>query len=222
MAIYRFKIAFEDNEDVYREIEIKSTQTFEDFHNVIIQSINFDNQHNSSFFISDDYWRKGEEIVLRPSENESPRKKQDQEVPKKLMNKCKMASLIDDPHQKFVFVYDPKTAWTFLVELLKIVPDDAKASYPKVAKSVGEAPKQYKPSTVATAALDDEDFDEDEPHADDAAYENAHSEDETALLESEEGEEEETETEDEEMVDSDEDADVSDFGDHADESFDEH
>ena len=43
MAIYRFKIAFEDNEDIYREIEIKSTQTFEDFHNVIVQSINFDN-----------------------------------------------------------------------------------------------------------------------------------------------------------------------------------
>lgn len=220
MAIYRFKIAFEDNEDVYREIEIKSTQTFEDFHNVIIQSINFDNQYNSSFFISDDYWRKGEEILLRPSDNEVSRKKNEAEAPKKLMNKCKMASLIDDPHQKFVFVYDPKTGWTFLVELLKIVPDDAKASYPRVAKSVGEAPKQYKPSTVAAASLDDEDFDEDEPHADEAAYENAHSEDETALLGSEEGEEEETESEDEEIVDSDEDGDVSDFEDHSEENFD--
>lgn len=220
MAIYRFKIAFEDNEDIYREIEIKSTQTFEDFHNVIVQSINFDNQHNSSFFISDDYWRKGEEIILRHSENDAPRKKQEPESPKKLMNKCKMASLIDDPHQKFVFVYDPKTGWTFLVELLKIVPDDAKATYPRVAKSAGEAPKQYKPSTVAAATLEDEDFDEDESHADDAAYENAHSEDETALLGSEEGEEEETENEEEDMMDGDEDGDASEFGDHSEENFD--
>ena len=221
MAIYRFKIAFEDNEDIYREIEIKSTQTFEDFHNVIIQSVNFDNQHNSSFFISDDYWRKGEEIVLRASDNDTPRKKQESDVPKKLMNKCKMASLIDDPHQKFVFVYDPKTGWTFLVELLKIVPDDAKASYPRVAKTVGEAPKQYKPSTVAAASLDDEDFEDDEPHADDAAYENAHSEDETALLGSEEGEEEEAESEDEVLEDTD-DAEGGDFEDHSEENFDEH
>ncbi len=222
MAIYRFKIAFEDNEDIYREIEIKSTQTFEDFHNVIIQSVNFDNQHNSSFFISDDYWRKGEEIVLRNSDNnDAPRKKNESDVPKKLMNKCKMASLIDDPHQKFVFVYDPKTGWTFLVELLKIVPDDAKASYPRVAKTVGEAPKQYKPSTVAAAALDDEDFEEDEPHVDDAAYENAHSEDETALLGSEEGEEEEAESEDEVLEDTD-DAEGGDFEDHSEENFDEH
>jgi|SRR3954470_4309555 len=218
MAIYRFKIAFEDNEDIYREIEIKSTQTFEDFHNVIVQSINFDNQHNSSFFISDDYWRKGDEIVLRQTDTES-RKKQESEASKKLMNKCKMASLIDDPHQKFVFVYDPKTGWTFTVELLKIVPDDAKASYPRVAKSVGEAPKQHKATTVAAATLDEEDLDEDEPHVDDAAYENAHSEDETALLESEEGEEEEA-SEDEEMVDSEE-GDASEFDDHSEEHFEE-
>jgi hypothetical protein len=186
--IYRFKVTFEDNEDVYREIEIKSTQTFEDFHNVIIQSIGFDNMHDASFFISDDYWRKGEEIRLKPAEG------------LRQMGKCKMALLIDDPHQKFVYIYDPKTLWTFMVELLKIVPDDAKATYPKCAKSVGEAPKQHKASTVV-APVEDEDFDEDEPHSDDEAYTHAHSEDETALLEGEEGEEEEAGEEDEEVHD---------------------
>lgn len=210
MAVYRFKITFEDNEEIYREIEIKSTQTFENFHDVIIQSISFDNQHNASFFISDDYWRKGEEIVLRHETESKNHKKQETDTPKKLMNKCKMASLIDDPHQKFVYVYDLKTAWSFLIELLKIVPDDAKATYPRVAKTVGESPKQYKPSNVAAAAVEDEDFDEDEPHTDDAAYENAHSEDETALLESEEGEE--VESEEGEIADVEEDeVDASEF-----------
>jgi hypothetical protein len=186
--IYRFKVTFEDNEEVYREIEIKSTQHFEDFHNAIMQSISFDNQHNASFFISDDYWRKGEEIILH-AEKENDTKRRDAPV-KRLMNKCKMASLIDDPHQKFVYIYDPKTAWTFLIELLKIVPDDAKASYPKCAKTIGESPRQHKPVTGIPPVVDDEDFDEDEPHSDDEAYINAHSDDETALLEGEEGEEE--------------------------------
>jgi hypothetical protein len=214
MAVYRFKITFEDNEEVYREIEIKSTQTFENFHDVIIQSISFDNQHNASFFISDDYWRKGEEIVLRHEAESKNNKKQEGDVPKKLMNKCKMASLIDDPHQKFVYVYDLKTAWSFLVELLKIVPDDAKATYPRVAKSAGEAPKQYKPSNAAAAAVEDEDFDEDEPHTDDAAYENAHSEDETVLLESEEGEEVEAEEEIADVEEDEVDASEFDAGEH--------
>ncbi|MBL7888018.1 MAG: hypothetical protein JNL24_00605, partial [Bacteroidia bacterium] len=65
MAVYRFRVTFEDNEEVYREIEIKSTQNFEDFHNVIVQSIGFDNLHDASFYISDDYFRKGDEITLR-------------------------------------------------------------------------------------------------------------------------------------------------------------
>ncbi len=187
MAIYRFKVAFEDNEDVYREIEIKSAQNFEDFHNVILQSIDFDNIHDSSFYISDDHWRKGEEIVLRPAKEEDKRRPSE---PKRQMNKCKMASLIDDPHQKFLYVYDAKTQWTFLIELLKIVPDDVKATYPKCAKSIGIAPKQYLTSDAVNVVVDEDEFDESEPETDDEAYVLATNEDETALLESEEGEEE--------------------------------
>ncbi len=219
MAVYRFKISFEDHEDVYREIEIKSTQNFEDFHNTIVQSIGFDNQHESSFFISDDYWRKGEEVVLHLKEADNKAKKQDTGAAKKEMNKCKMASLIDDPHQKFIFVYDPKTAWSFLVELMKIVPDDAKASYPRVVKTVGESPKQYK-STTAVAVDAEEEFDEDEPPVDDAAYENAHSEDETALLQSEEGEIDVAEEDETASAEEDE-MDASEFEDHAGEQFEE-
>ncbi len=208
MAVYRFRVSFEDNEEIYREIEIKSTQSFEDFHNVIIQTIGFDNLHDASFYISDDYWRKGEEIGLRPLSDDEIEKRKRRDLPiKKQMNKCKMASLIDDPHQKFVYVYDPKTSWTFLVELLKILLDDAKGTFPKCVKTFGESPKQYKTANVVPE-VDDEFDDDDEPHHDDEAYVNAHSEDETALLEGEEGEEEETEEEevhdDEEMGDADE------------------
>lgn len=205
MAVYRFRVTFEDNEEVYREIEIKSTQHFEDFHNSIVQSIGFDNQHDASFFTSDDLWRKGDEIGLRPLSEDEVEKLRRRDLPvKKQMNKCKLASMIDDPHQKFVYVYDPKTAWTFMVELVKILLDDPKGTFPKVTKSAGESPKQHINTSVAPP-IDDEDFDDDEPHHDDDAYANAHSEDETALLESEEGEEEETEEEsqDEEMHDDD-------------------
>jgi hypothetical protein len=203
--VYRFKVTFEDNEDVYREIEIKSTQNFEDFHNTIIQSIGFDNMHDASFFISDDYWRKGEEIRLKAAEG------------LRQMNKCKMALLIDDPHQKFVYIYDPKTLWTFMVELLKIVPDDAKATYPKIAKSIGEAPRQHIAGNVVPI-VEDEEFDDDEPHSDDEAYTLAHSEDETALLEGEEGEEEATE-EEEEVHDDEEASEFEGGGDHDSEDF---
>jgi hypothetical protein len=133
------------------------------------------------------------------------------------MNKCKMALLIDDPHQKFVYIYDPKTLWTFMIELLKIVPDDAKVSYPKIAKAVGESPKQHIAGNV-TPLVEEEEFDEDEPHSDDEAYTSAHSEDETALLEGEEGEEEEV-SEEEETHDDEESSEFEAGGDHAEEDY---
>jgi hypothetical protein len=145
MAVYRFRVALEDNEDIYRDIEIKSTQTYEDLHVSILQAINFDNKHNASFFISDDYWRKGQEIALQHEK--------ENEAGKKLMSKCKIAVFIDDPHQKILYVYDPATQWVFQLELLKIL-EDSKGEYPKCVKSIGIAPKQYKTTTPAVA--DDE------------------------------------------------------------------
>jgi hypothetical protein len=199
MAVYRFRVTFEDNEEVYREIEIKSTQNFEDFHNIIVSSINFDNQHNASFYISDDYWRKGDEITLRPiDEDDAELRKRKGLAPKKQMNKCKIVTVIDDPHQKFVYIYDLKTGWTFLVELVKILEDDSKISYPRCVKTSGEAPKQYKTNAIVPPVDEDDEDGLDEPHSDDEAYVNAHSEDETALLEGEEGEVEEEDEQQEE------------------------
>lgn len=151
--IYRFRVFFEDHEDVYREIEIKSNQHFDLLHNAILQSIGFDNQHNASFFLSNDSWRKGEEIILREESNSK-------NSPKKVMSKSKLSSFIDDPHQKFIYVYDPSVSWTLMVELMKILDDDPKANYPQTIKTVGQAPKQYK-STLPPPPVDEDDDDDD-------------------------------------------------------------
>lgn len=198
MAVYRFRVTFDDNEEVYREVEIRSTQTYQDLHMAILESIGFDHQHNASFFISDDMWRKGEEIVLRAEEAPAGKNRRDEVIEKRLMSKCKMAALIDDPHQKFVYVYDYKAGWTFLVELVKIL-DDANKAYPICIKTVGEAPKQYKKVAEVAVVDDEDDFEEEEEHhADDAAYVSASSDEDIAELEGEEGEEETHEEESEE------------------------
>ena len=62
MAIYSFKISFEDFDDVVREIDIKTTQTFEDLHRAFHRSTGYDAEKSSSFYISTDNWIKGDEI----------------------------------------------------------------------------------------------------------------------------------------------------------------
>src|ERR1700754_3540302 len=137
MALYRFRITFEDYDDVVREIDVKSNQTFEDLHRAIHQSTGYNPEFSSSFYISNDQWTKGEEITYLPNQ-----KRIDRGV--SLMNKVKLLSFIDDPHQKFYYTFNFDRPFDFHVELMKIILDETPGTvYPAVIKSVGEAPKQF-------------------------------------------------------------------------------
>jgi hypothetical protein len=154
MALYRFRITFEDYDDVTREIDVKSNQTFEDLHRAIHQSTGYNSEYPSSFYISNDQWTKGEEITYLPNQ-----KRVDRGLA--LMNKVKMLSYIDDPHQKFYYTFNFDRPFDFHVELMKIILDEAPGiTYPAVIKSTGEAPKQFgNVLNIPTAGPEGDDFD---------------------------------------------------------------
>ncbi len=145
MAIYRFKISFEDYDDVVREIDIRPSQTFEDLHQAIHRSTGYNAEKSSSFYVSNDQWIKNEEIAYLPNQ-----RKVDKGV--KLMSKAKLSAFIDDPHQKFYYIYDFDKPLDFHVELIKILlNDEVGKEYPCVVRSLGEAPKILE-STILPAA----------------------------------------------------------------------
>lgn len=155
MALYRFKVTFEDYDDVTREIDIKSTQSFEDLHRAIHQSTGYNCEFSSSFYISNDQWIKGEEITYLPNQ-----RRIDRGVA--LMDKVKLSNRIDDPHQKFYYTFNFDRPFDFHVELLKIILDETPGTtYPAIIKSVGEAPKQFGNvfnPTILPPASEDFDF----------------------------------------------------------------
>lgn len=155
MAVYRFRVTFEDYDDVTREIDVKSNQTFEDLHRAIHQSTGYSPEFSSSFYISNDQWTKGEEITYLPNQRRIDRGVS-------LMNKVKLLSFIDDPHQKFYYTFNFDRPFDFHVELMKIILDETPGTtYPAVVKSVGEAPKQFGNAfnpTVLPPTTEDFDF----------------------------------------------------------------
>ncbi|WPV00245.1 hypothetical protein SNE26_00520 [Mucilaginibacter sp. cycad4] len=155
MAVYRFRVTFEDYDDVTREIDVKSNQTFEDLHRAIHQSTGYNPEFSSSFYISNDQWTKGEEITYLPNQRRIDRGVS-------LMNKVKLLSFIDDPHQKFYYTFNFDRPFDFHVELMKIILDETPGTtYPSVVKSVGEAPKQFGNAfnpTVLPPVTEDFDF----------------------------------------------------------------
>src|ERR1700753_3129128 len=144
MALYRFRITFEDYDDVSREIDVKSNQTFEDLHRAIHQSTGYNPEFSSSFYVSNDQWIKGEEITYLPNQ-----KRIDRGVA--LMDKVKLLKYIDDPHQKFYYTFNFDRPFDFHIELMKIILDETPGvTYPAIIKSTGDAPRQF--VTVADAA----------------------------------------------------------------------
>lgn len=169
MAVYRFRIVFEDQEDVIREIEVLGKQTFEELHRNIQEAIGFDNSKDASFFMSDDFWRKGQEITNRKAaagdDDDDDDYRSPKKIPVKQMSTSKIAGFIDDPHQKIVYVFDPLAKWTLMMELVKILADEPKVNYPRTVKSSGAAPKQYKQTLAPPIEEDDDEEDEEDKKA---------------------------------------------------------
>ncbi|WP_411275051.1 IS1096 element passenger TnpR family protein [Daejeonella sp.] len=154
MAIYRFRVSFEDYDDVERDIDIKSNQTFEDLHRAIHGSTGYKVEVSSSFYVSNDQWIKNEEIAFLPNQ-----RKINNEVA--LMENSKLSSFIDDPHQKFYYIYNFERPFDFHVELIKIMlNEESGKSYPQISRTLGEAPKIAGSGIISAAeAVVSDDFD---------------------------------------------------------------
>ncbi len=152
MAIYRFRISFEDYDEVIREIDIKSNQTFKDLHFFFLQCLGYDPEKSSSFYVSNDHWIKNEELAYLPSQ-----RKTDRGVA--LVENSKFNKFIDDPHQKFYYIYNFDKPFEFHMELIKILDNNPDLTLPSLFKAVGEAPKIIVPTVGAIDITGDEDAD---------------------------------------------------------------
>ena len=137
MAILKFRIYFEEDESVYRDVAIRHTQTFLDLHDSILKGYEFDNKHKATFFRSNDHWQRGREISLEKYDKEY-------RVPPLIMKETTIGSEIKDPNQKFVYWYDFNKNWTFLVELINVSKEEnPKMTYPAMVRKEGIPPSQY-------------------------------------------------------------------------------
>ena len=137
MAILRFRIYWEDDDSVYRDIAIRHTQNFSDLHSCILKSYEFDSKHKATFYRSNDNWQRGREISLEKYDKRY-------QVEPLIMAETVISSEIKNPNQKFVYEYDFNKIWHFLVELITVDKEEnKKLTYPVCVRTEGIAPSQY-------------------------------------------------------------------------------
>ncbi len=137
MAILRFRIYWEDDDSIYRDIAIRHTQSFLDLHGAVLKSYEFDNKHKATFYRSNDSWLKGREISLEKYDKEY-------KAEPLIMADTPINSEITNPNQKFIYEYDFNKFWRFMVELINVDKEEnKKLDYPCCIRTEGIAPPQY-------------------------------------------------------------------------------
>ncbi|NNK83830.1 MAG: hypothetical protein HKO92_11960 [Flavobacteriaceae bacterium] len=159
--IYRFRIILDNDteEDIFRDIEIRNTDTLEDLHNTITQSFGFDGSEMASFYVSDVDWNQGDEISLFDmSEGANG---------VKLMSETILKDVVTEEQPHLIYVYDFLSMWTFFVELGEIVQEAPSTDYPNLMFAHGEIPTEAPEKNFEAEAFDslkeyDDDYDVDD------------------------------------------------------------
>ena len=162
--IYRFRIILDAEDDIFRDVELENSSTFEDLHNTIIQSFGMSGHEMATFYATDEKWNQGEAIALTDMFEE----------PSKLMHQTTLHDIFDDDQKTALYVYDFLNMWTFFVTCVEEAESIAGVSYPNLLFSHGVVPDQPPQKTFEQSEEKQSDYDqegwEDESYQDDQWY----------------------------------------------------
>lgn len=161
--VYKFTLLSDEIDDFVRVIKIDPEATFFELHNAILDSVNFEKNLMTTFFLCSDDWEKRQEVTLVEMESSS-------EYDNLVMEDTKLEELISDEKQKLLYIFDMISERAFFMELTEIIPGKS-VDKPVCVVSEGVSPQQVVADDTVTVApklnLDenfygDEDFDIDE------------------------------------------------------------
>jgi hypothetical protein len=130
MSVFKFRAVIDEVEDLYRDIEILSTQTFRDFHEALVKYFEIKRKKPASFFISNEKWQKVKEISLGFEGTVDRSVDGNTEMLGKHLGK---------KAKRLIYINESSPNLTFLIELIDEHEDELKRKYPVCVKSVGSA-----------------------------------------------------------------------------------
>lgn len=146
MNIFKFRVVIDTDEDIFRDIEIKTESTFEELHQAILTAFDFSEGEMASFYLSNDTWERGEEITLMEMNDGASKVAS--------MSDVKLADKLTSPEEKVIYVFDFLRMWCFYLELVEIKKAAPSTLYPKVTLVYGEAPEQTSKESDLFAGLE--------------------------------------------------------------------
>lgn len=161
--VFKFTLLSDESDDFARGIKIDSEATFFDFHNAILDCVNYSKDEMTSFFLCSDDWEKEQEVTLVEMDTDS-------EYDNLVMDSTKLEDLLTDEKQKLLYVFDLVYDRAFFIELSEIITGttlDKPVCYLKEGDAPGQTVEDDVQPLLAKNVFDeqfygDEEFDIDE------------------------------------------------------------
>lgn len=144
--IFTFRIVSDEVDNFKREIKIDGAATFLDLKNAICDSVNYDKNQMSSFFLCDRNWEKEKEITAEDMGFDD-----DRDI--WLMDESVLSDFIDDPGQKLLYVFDYMTERAFFIEMTEIQTGRSLKD-PVCSLAIGHAPSEFVDMNEFDAKID--------------------------------------------------------------------
>lgn len=136
-SLIKFKVSWEEDDSTYRNIEVVSSQSFFEFHTCIKNALQLPESMAGTFYISNDKGGRGLAVSSEVEKNL-------RNAPELSMKRTPVGALITDPDQKFIYECKHPKGWTFLIEIISVIPFNADLiSFPKCIKSEGISPVNF-------------------------------------------------------------------------------
>lgn len=129
MSVYKFRVMYEEDENIFRDIEVRPNQSFADFEDLLITAWGLPAEGKGHFFTSNDRMQK-----VKAFDHRKPIQKGESQYLPMILN------YVDNPHQKFLYEYHGRQDLSFYIELVIIGYEKPGLDYPRIAKSSGPSP----------------------------------------------------------------------------------
>jgi hypothetical protein len=132
--LYKFLILSDEADDFVREITIDASATFFDLHKAILESVGYEKDQITSFFLCNDEWEKQQEVTLIEMETTS-------EYDNLVMDTTVLEDYVTEEKQKLLYCFDMISDRSFFIIMQELIPlkNSNKA---ECTRSEGKAPQQ--------------------------------------------------------------------------------
>ncbi len=143
--VYLFRMLSDENQDFCRDVVIKGTDTFLDFHYCIQENLRYDASQLASFFLTSENWEKQQEITLIDMMEE--------EGPEAVtMDQAAIQDFVTEIAARMIYVFDFFSERAYFIELIEKSDAASHKKTPFVGYEQGDPPPQ-----IAVDMMEEED-----------------------------------------------------------------